>query len=776
MLKPKKKWHKNDTAKEALNDEQVASFAMSLNQPAFLIRLAMSRGYTTEESIKDYFFEPTTYHDPFLLYDMERLVERLTTAIKQQEKILVYGDYDADGITSTAILMETLENLGADVSYYLPDRFEDGYGPNQAVYQYYIRQGIQLILTCDNGVSGHEAIAYANSHGVDVLVTDHHELPETLPDAYAIVHPRHPKGQYPFGDLCGAGVALKVSSALMGELPIEQLDLAAIGTVADMVSLTDENRFIVKQGIEQIKRSERVGLATFLEEESFTPQTIDEETISFTIAPHLNALGRLKQAGPGVELMLTFDPDVAKQIVSEMIKTNQARKQMVSDMTQAVFQRLKQLAALPPIIVMADASWHEGILGIVSNRVAETTHRPTILLSHNTEIHIYKGSGRSIEGVNLFEVLTQVSEEMEQWGGHAMAAGMSVSEDQFATWQADLVEAMVPYQDALNEPATLEYDMTLPLSAFTIENIEALNVLKPFGAGNPKPAFLVPDVQWKQVQAIGQDKQTLKVTAITDNGDLSLIGFKLGNQAHLLQGEGSADFILTMAINEWNNQQQAQGFILDMKSEQPALFDLRQAANRQLVFNVTEALYVFESKRYFDAYQSAIPESSRGILMADLNTAKLEETNRAYRSLVIFDCVHDRDQLRELIQVCQIQNVYLFAYTSQHAYTIGQPMRQEFAKLYQYLVRHPGIQLQGNERAVAGYLRLSTEKVQLMLKTFVEGELISFNQGQLVIQQPTQTVDIGQLPIMQAWQQQIRSERFFLYTDLGQIKAFLFGN
>ncbi|MDO4669896.1 MAG: single-stranded-DNA-specific exonuclease RecJ [Aerococcus sp.] len=775
MLKSKYHWQASETNEQAINDETIAALSLTLQQPAFLIRLAIARGYGDEEAIRAYLAEPETFHDPFLLYDMQKLIDRLTHAVEQQEKILVYGDYDADGITSTTILLETLENLGADVTYYLPDRFEDGYGPNQAVYQYYIRQGIQLILTCDNGVSGHEAIAYAKSQGVDVLVTDHHELPDELPDAYAIVHPRHPKGNYPFDDLCGAGVALKVATALMGDLPSELLDLAAIGTVADVVSLRDENRFIVRQGIEQMKRGERLGLALLLEKEGINPNNIDEETIAFIIAPRLNSLGRIKQAGPGVELMTTFDPDVAETIVTEVNATNNERKQIVDKMAADVFQQMDKMSTLPPCLILASEDWHEGVLGIVASRVVETIHRPTILLRYDQEKKNYKGSGRSIEGINLFDVLTQASAYAESWGGHAMAAGMTITSDQYEQWVQAVEEAMSDFQDQLTTQETLVYDLELPIDAFTLENATALEQLKPFGAKQPKPQFLLKNVRLKQVQAIGKDQQTLKLTVANKTGDVPLIGFRMGDLAEPLQGETTVDVIVTMNINEWQGNRQAQGFILDVKSDAVALFDLRQAKNRQEVFNVDHALYVFESEHYLSAYQQVIPETSTGLLMSDWEERQAEISAADYDQLVIFDCVHDQAKLQTMIQELKIKNVYLFAYSHQHAYMIGQPLRQEFATLYQYLTKHPGIELAGNEEAVARYLKLAPAKVKLMLSAFLEGHLIAFDAGHLQIIHPTAQVELAKLPIMKAWQQQIQAERFFLYTDLAHIKAYLFG-
>ena len=326
-----------------LKEVDLQALAKEMKCSPLLVELALSRGYQTKEAIENFLKPSEVFHDPFLLYDMEKAVERIRTAILNNEAILIYGDYDADGITATTILVEVLDSLGANVSYYLPDRFEDGYGPNQSVYKYYIEQGIQLIITCDNGVAGHQAIHYAKERGVDVIITDHHEIGETLPEAYAVVHARHPKGHYPFGDLCGVGVALKVATALLGDLPTEYLDVCAIGTIADLVSLTDENRTIVQMGLKLMQNTDRVGLAELIQRVGVDPKNLNEETVAFQLAPRLNALGRLGSAMPGVELLTTFDVEEAKSLVDQIEVSNQTRRSIVDKITQEAFQQVEAL-------------------------------------------------------------------------------------------------------------------------------------------------------------------------------------------------------------------------------------------------------------------------------------------------------------------------------------------------------------------------------------------------------------------------------------------------
>ena len=281
-------------------DEAFLALAKKAGLEASVATLLYERGIQTKEDLED-FLEPKLekLHDSYLLHDMDKAVERIRRAIEDYEQILIYGDYDADGMTSASIMKETLEQMGAEVQVYLPNRFTDGYGPNESVYKYFIeQQGISLIVTVDNGVAGNEAIAYAQEQGVDVIVTDHHSMPAQLPDAYAIVHPEHPDADYPFKYLAGCGVAFKLATALLETIPTEMLDLVAIGTIADMVSLTDENRIMVKVGLEILKTTERIGLQELLRISDVDPTTISEETVGFKLAPQLNALGRLDDPNP----------------------------------------------------------------------------------------------------------------------------------------------------------------------------------------------------------------------------------------------------------------------------------------------------------------------------------------------------------------------------------------------------------------------------------------------------------------------------------------------
>lgn len=389
-------------------------------------QILYERGIQTPEQVDTFLRADLSHlHDPYLLNDMEKAVSRIRQAIENAERILVYGDYDADGMTSASIMKETLEMMGAEVRVYLPNRFTDGYGPNLSVYKYFIQQeAISLIITVDNGVSGHEAIAFAQAQGVDVIVTDHHGLPDTLPEAFAIIHPEHPDAEYPFKYLAGCGVAFKLATALLEEVPTEFLDLVAIGTVADMVSLQGENRILVKNGLSILRHTERVGLQELMALAGVDFEQFNEEVIGFKIAPQLNALGRLDDPNPAIELLTGFDEEEALAIAEMINLKNEERKALV----QTIYDEALQMVDLSkPVQVLAKEGWHPGVLGIVAGRIMEEISQTVIVL--NCDNGYAKGSARSIDAINIFEALNAKRELMTAFGGHAGAAGMTLPVD-----------------------------------------------------------------------------------------------------------------------------------------------------------------------------------------------------------------------------------------------------------------------------------------------------------------------------------------------------------
>ena len=447
------------------SDQTFTKAAKKEGLDSLAAEILYERGIQTPEALSA-FLNPSLdhLHDPYLLHDMKKAVERIRKAIENYEQILIYGDYDADGMTSASILKEALEELGAECQVYLPNRFTDGYGPNKSVYKYFIeQQGVSLIVTVDNGVAGHEAISYAQDMGVDVIVTDHHSLPDQLPNAFAIIHPEHPSGNYPFKHLAGCGVAFKLATALLEQVQPELLDLVAIGTIADMVSLTDENRIMVQYGLSLLKQSERMGLQELMKLAAVEASQVNEETVGFQLAPRLNALGRLDDPNPAIELLTGFDEEVVSDIAAMIDEKNTERKNVV----QAIYEEAKSLVqADKPVQVLAAKGWNPGVLGIVAGRLLEELQQPVIVLS--IQNGLAKGSARSVEAVDIFQALNDHRELFEAFGGHSGAAGMTLKVENLEALSEVLTTFIQENQLDLTQKPKLILDDDLNLSDLTL--------------------------------------------------------------------------------------------------------------------------------------------------------------------------------------------------------------------------------------------------------------------------------------------------------------------
>ncbi|MCC9762403.1 single-stranded-DNA-specific exonuclease RecJ, partial [Streptococcus agalactiae] len=507
--------------------------------------------------------------------DMDKAVNRIRRAIENNETILVYGDYDADGMTSASIMKEALDMMGAEVQVYLPNRFTDGYGPNESVYKYFIeQQDVSLIITVDNGVAGHEAIAYAQNQGVDVVVTDHHSMPADLPCAYAIIHPEHPDANYPFPYLAGCGVAFKVACALLETIPTEMLDLVAIGTIADMVSLTDENRIMVKAGLEVMKDSERIGLQELISLSNIDLKTLNEETIGFKIAPQLNALGRLDDPNPAIELLTGFDDEESQAIAQMIDQKNEERKEIV----QTIFdQAMQMLDQTKPVQVLAKENWHPGVLGIVAGRILERTGQPVIVL--NIEDGIAKGSARSVEALDIFQAFDQHRELFIAFGGHSGAAGMTLEESKVGDLSQVLCDYISKKQLDMSQKKTLTIDSELRFDELSLDTVRDFEKLAPFGMDNKKPVFLLKDFKVSQARVMGQNGAHLKLKLEQDGQALDLVAFNMGSQLQEFQQAQHLELTVTLSVNQWNGATTLQLMLEDARVDGIQLFDIRSKAS-----------------------------------------------------------------------------------------------------------------------------------------------------------------------------------------------------
>lgn len=528
-----------------LNKDQALSVSESMGIPMLLAVLLYIRGYKTPEEIEKFLSEEPAFYDPMLIKDMDKAVDRIKKAIEEGEKICVYGDYDADGVTATSLLFSYLESVGADVIYYIPSRAEEGYGMNiDAITQLSV-EGVKLIVTVDNGVSAVEEIAYANSLGLDTVITDHHTVPDVLPDAVAVVDPHQEDCPSPFKELSGVGVALKLVMAIEGEYCdtqriLEDLsDIAALGTIGDVVSLTEENRTIVKEGVRRIQNSDRPGIRALLSLAGYDNKPVSAGTIAYTVVPRINAVGRLGLSTRSVELLLTEDEEEAKNLALELSEENSNRQQIERDILLEIEERIKSDPALTmqSIIIIDGDNWHQGVIGIVAARVKSAFGKPCIIISREGDTA--RGSGRSVEGFSLSDAIFSCSDLLEHFGGHPMAVGFSLDSVDVELFK----DAMYEYVDSLEEMPLpeLKLDCKLNPSLLDVALLDSISALEPFGAGNPSPLFGLYNMRIDDIKELSSGKHRkltvsrdkTSVTAMCFNTDITGFSYSVGDVVDL---------------------------------------------------------------------------------------------------------------------------------------------------------------------------------------------------------------------------------------------------
>ena len=703
-------------------------------------RLLFSRGIKDEDSLSR-FLAPSLddLHDPYLLHDMDKAVNRIRRAIEQGEFILVYGDYDADGMTSASILKETLEQLGAECLVYLPNRFTDGYGPNASVYKYFIeQQGISLIVTVDNGVAGHEAIDLAQSMGVDVIVTDHHSLPEVLPDAHAIVHPEHPEADYPFKHLAGCGVAFKLACALLEEVQVELLDLVAIGTIADMVSLTDENRIMLQYGLEVLRNTQRIGLQELFEIAGISSSDVTEEIVGFQLAPRLNALGRLDDPNPAIELLTGFDDEEVRDVALMIQEKNEERKEIV----QAIYEEAKSLVEPNKSVqVLAKEGWNPGVLGIVAGRLLEELGQTVIVL--NIEDGRAKGSARSIEAVDIFEALDPHRELFIAFGGHAGAAGMTLEVDNLEAL-SELLEAYITEKGLdVATKNNLRLDEELDLEALTIETVKNFERLAPFGMDHQKPVFYIRDFQVENARTMGAGNAHLKLKISKGSANFEVVAFGKGSLATEFAQVKDLELAVTLSVNQWNGQTALQLMMVDARVDGVQLFNIR----------------------------SKSVELPEGVPVLDF-TSDLPEMLSS-PAIVVKNIPEDLSLLKQVLQEQDFSAIYFKNDIAKAYYLTGYGTREQFAKLYKTIYQFPEFDIRYKLKDLAAYLKIEQILLVKMIQVFEELGFVSIENGVMRVNKDAAKRDIAESQIYQNLKQTVKDQEMMALGTVQEIYDFL---
>lgn len=684
-------------------------------------KLFALRGINTAEKL-DFWLnaDENDLADPFLMHDMEKTIDRINQAIDNGEKITIYGDYDADGITATSIMMDTLEILGADVHFFIPDRFKDGYGPNMTRYQEIVEDGTKLIITVDNGVTGVEEIKYAQEHGVDVILTDHHTFQDQNPAAFSTVHCNYPGQKYPFDDYCGAGVAYTICRALMQDTMPELLDLAMIGTIGDMVKVTGEGHIIVKRGLDILNQTERPGLRALIKQAGLTMGEITATHVGFNIAPRLNAVGRLADASLAVELLLSDDEEQAEKIAARIEELNNERKELTSKVYDDCLAQVEKNGwQHRNTLVIYNSDFHEGVLGLVANKVVEKLHKPTLVLTKD-EAGELKGSGRSSEGFNLFNALEPMKDDLlDKFGGHDFACGLSLKADK-------LEELRVRFEDSFKPSTDLEvkdFDFELNLKEVTPDTIAGINLVGPFGTGNPEPIFSISEPHIKSLFKMGKDKNHVKFTAEKNAGKLTIVGFNKGflNQTLL---PFIKELYVTLSLNSWKNISNVQGMLAGIEYGAPKLavfdqvIDMRQ---EDYVMGFADKYLIFDKK--------IIPWARNGLGIPEGKISLAKDYNGDSEVVALLDTPRNQMELNVALEK-KYQQLYLrFLFDQLPINTL--PSRDAFGATLKYIYAHPNLSID-DYQAVSSYLGLDYQAVLSILRVFFELNFVSFTDGKII--------------------------------------------
>ncbi len=541
--------------------------------PSVIARILVNRGINTEQKAVAYLGKGIgSVHHPFELKDAEKAANRIKEAIENGEKIVIYGDYDVDGITSTSIMYRFLKEQGAEADYYIPNRSDEGYGINMLALQKIKKGGASLLITVDCGITAVGEVEFAKSIGLDVIITDHHTCKEELPKAYALVNPKQQGCTYPFKDLAGVGVAFKLilaTALVLGKTAREYFDkyieIVAIGTVADVVSLTDENRIFVANGLKNIQYTKNPGLRALFKEAGILDKIVNAGTISFSVAPRINAAGRVGSANTAVELLVTDSYERAVQIASSLDDENKKRQKTENQILHEALQMIAQMEnpREKNVFVLAKKDWHHGVIGIVASRIVDRFNKPTILIS--LKDNLGKGSGRSVKGFNLFDALTNCSDILLKYGGHELAAGLGLNYSDIDEFDKQINKYAAEVLKTADITPSITIDAELEANEINFDLAQAISVFEPFGMGNPQPVFAINGVTLLAERTLSDGKHC-KLSVSKNGKTFSFIGFGMGSLTEHFVIGNKIDIAFTVGINVFRDEQNLQLIIKDARA------------------------------------------------------------------------------------------------------------------------------------------------------------------------------------------------------------------
>lgn len=516
--------------------------------------------------------EEEVLHDPFLFRDMEKAVDRISKAITNKQRIVIFGDYDVDGISGTAILVKVLRKLKADVGYVLPNRTTDGYGLTEKFIDKFIEEKIHLVITVDCGISCSKEIKKAYDNRVDIIITDHHTIPEKFPEeAVAIIHPKVAESRYPFKELTGSGVAFKLAHALISRYFLENerkdyldklTDLASLGTVADLGILKGENRYIVKKGLEMLSKTHWRGLQQIIELAGIGGRDLETHDIGYKIAPRINAAGRIGDPYIALSLILQEEEEGLETLGKKLESLNIERQDMTNTAFKELLANFSEMENLPSILIAENANWHVGIIGLVAARLVEAYNKPVIVMQDFGDTLV--ASSRSPQYFNIVEAITDSGDLLISFGGHAQAAGFNLKKENLQKFKEKISKFAEKKMKGMDTKPTLEIDCEIPHEEVSFEFIKKLDHMKPFGIGNLKPIFMLSDIEPHFIEQVGRERDHLKFSVNLNNQNLQVIGFNMGKFAEDIRKHQKLDIVFHLEKNKWNEKDYLQLKAIDL--------------------------------------------------------------------------------------------------------------------------------------------------------------------------------------------------------------------
>ena len=761
MLKSKMRWIVRD-----MDRQKSEKFAAEIEMSPLAASLLLSRGIDNVSAARSFLFEEgVSFHDPYLLKDMDKVLDRIKQAKEHNEPVLVFGDYDADGVSSTAVLMTALRDYGIQAEYYIPNRFTEGYGPNEQAFRNAKESGFGLIMTVDTGISAVHEAQVAKEIGIDLIITDHHEPGPELPEALAIIHPKHPEGAYPFGYLAGVGVAFKVAHALYGYVPEQLLDLAAIGTIADLVPLNGENRLLAKKGLAALRQSKRPGIVAMCKQMGIEQSSINEETVGFMIGPRINAAGRLDDAGPAADLMMTEDMDEALMLAEEIDAMNKERQSIVNEMTKEAIDIVNR--DFPPdqfpVIIVGKEGWNPGVVGIVASKLTDTFYRPAIVLGFDREKGIAKGSARSIKGFDLFQSLSACRDILPHFGGHPMAAGMTLSIDDVDELRSRMVKMANEILTEEDFIPIVNVDAEADIVDVSVQSIEELQKLAPFGMNNPKPLFFIKDAKLVTMKKIGADQTHLKVALEREGKTIDGVGFGMGEYADQIAKTSDVSVIGELSINEWNNMRRPQLMLRDMRVDDCQLFDMRGGQP------VSKWYADIPENRMGIAFSTKIKTADPSIYtlttIAEAAALSIDEKN-----IVFIDLPEDESIIQALLGGKNPARIYAHFNSREGHFFSTIPTRDHFKRYYAFLLQRESFDVKNQGDLFAKKQGWSYNTIRFMSKVFLELGFVKINEGKIEVQKGAGKRDLSESAAYNRKQTQYKLEQKLLYSSYRELK------